>query len=409
MSQLSFLTPPVWSVAEVTLYLRELLENDIYLQDIWINGEVSNFSRPSSGHIYFTLRDNVATLRCVMWKNLADRLIAFPRDGEAVEVHGTISIYEAAGQYQLYADTIRPVGEGALYLEFLRLKAQLEVEGLFTPERKRSIPAFPELIGIVSSPTGAAIKDILNTISRRYPIARVVISPSPVQGDEAPEGIVTALNTLNKIVNPDVIILARGGGSLEDLWAFNDERVVRAIVASQAPVITGVGHETDFSLADFASDLRAPTPTAAAELATPNRSDLVISINDQVRRLGLIMNSKVETNRYRLKQIESLIKIRSPMAIVRTGRQRLDDLARKAEIIIKNRFQIQRMRLTALEQQINSLNPQEILKRGYAVLSLPDQQIVRSITQINSGDNLLVRVQDGNFGVQVTEPGHNEK
>ncbi len=260
---------PRWTVSNLTRHLRQLLEGDPDLQGIWVEGEISNLSRPASGHIYFTLKDSAAALRCVMWKTDASRLRVNLQEGMAIEAHGSLGIYEVAGQYQLYADILRPVGEGALFQEFLRLKALLEAEGLFDPARKRAIPSSPRRIGIVTSSTGAALRDILNTLRRRMPLAEVILAPTPVQGEEAPLKIVAALRSLNRVVKPDVILLARGGGSIEDLWAFNDERVVRAISrVPGAPVITGVGHETDFTLADFAADLRAPTPTAAAELAT---------------------------------------------------------------------------------------------------------------------------------------------
>ncbi|NJD58874.1 MAG: exodeoxyribonuclease VII large subunit, partial [Anaerolineae bacterium] len=220
--------PASWSVTDLTRYLRELLESDEALQDVWVKGEVSNFSRPASGHIYFTLKDTSASLRCVMWRGAAIRQRTMPRDGDAVEVHGAISVYELGGQYQLYADVIRPAGEGALYQEFLRLKAGLEAEGLFAPERKRPIPARPQRIGIITSPTGAALQDVLNTLRRRYPLVEVVLAPTPVQGDEAPPGIIAALRDVAQVARPDVILLVRGGGSIEDLWAFNDERVARA-------------------------------------------------------------------------------------------------------------------------------------------------------------------------------------
>ena len=274
MTQIPLFQIPTWSVTELTRYLRDLLESDENLQDLWVEGEVSNLSQPSSGHLYFTIKDSSSALRCVMWRNAVTRQAFLPRDGDAIEVHGNISLYEASGYYQLYADLIRPAGEGALYQEFLRLKAQLESEGLFDPLRKKPIPAWPRIIGIVTSPTGAALRDMLRTIKRRYPPVEIILAPTAVQGEEAPAGILTAIDSLNRVVKPDVILLARGGGSIEDLRAFNDESIARAIVDSQAPVITGVGHETDFTIADFAADLRAATPTAAAELATPDQADL---------------------------------------------------------------------------------------------------------------------------------------
>src|SRR5512134_1544051 len=284
-----------WTVSKLTFYIRKLLEENEILQDVWVQGEISNLSRPASGHVYFTLKDASAALKCVMWKTSASRLGIALQDGMEVEVHGKIGVYEPAGQYQLYADQIRPVGEGALYQEFVRLKAMLEAEGLFAPERKRLIPTLPQKIGIVTSATGAALRDMLNTLRRRLPLVEVILAPSPVQGIEAPPALVKALQSLI-LQSPDVVLLARGGGSIEDLWAFNDERVVRAVAMSPVPIICGVGHETDFTLCDFAADLRAPTPTAAAELATQiTMIDLRVSVSNlQSRLISAILNMIVE-------------------------------------------------------------------------------------------------------------------
>ena len=261
-----------FSVSEVNAYLRELMESDEVLQDLWVQGEVSNLSRPKSGHLYFTIKDANASLRCVMWRNQVTRLTYVPQDGDAVEAHGGISVYEAGGQYQLYADQIRPAGEGLLYQEFNRLKEKLEAEGLFDIERKRPIPFLPKIIGIVTSPTGAAVKDMLDTIRRRYPRVAVVISPTAVQGDSAPAEILTALERLNQHTQPDVIRVGRGGGSIEDLWTFNEESVARAVFDSNVPVVNAVGHEVDYTICDFVADLRAPTPSAAAEMIFPDKS-----------------------------------------------------------------------------------------------------------------------------------------
>src|SRR6266540_260036 len=278
--------PQTFTVSKLTFLIRKLLEENEVLQDVWVQGEISNLSRPASGHVYFTLKDSSAALKCVMWKTSAARLRIPLQDGKAVEVHGKIGVYEVSGQYQLYADQIRPVGEGALYQEFMRLKAMLEVEGLFAPERKRPIPMFPQKIGIVTSATGAALRDMLNILRRRLPLVQVILAPSPVQGIEAPPALVKAIQALN-LQSPDIILLARGGGSIEDLWAFNDERVVRAVASSSIPIICGVGHETDFTLSDFAADLRAPTPTAAAELATQlTIQDLTVTISSLQSRLN---------------------------------------------------------------------------------------------------------------------------
>jgi exodeoxyribonuclease VII large subunit len=395
--------PPTWSVAELTRYLRELLESDTNLQDLWVQGEVSNFSRPASGHLYFTLKDEKSALRCVMWRTAVLRQGYLPRDGDAIEVHGAISIYEVSGQYQLYADLIRPAGEGALYQEFLRLKARLEAEGLFDPARKRPIPRWPRRIGIVTSPTGAALRDMLNTLRRRYPLVEVILAPTPVQGDEAPPNIVEAIRLLNDLIHPDAILVARGGGSIEDLWAFNDERVARAIAASQAPVITGVGHETDFTIADFAADLRAPTPTAAAELATPNRDDLLAGLTDQAGRLGRTIQVVLSGQRWELSSLKNRLQLRSPQARLRTDRQRLDDLARRAGVGLLHSLQLRHTRLSGLEQRLGALSPLAVLGRGYAVVSKPDGQVVRSVKQVKPEDQLTVRVSDGQFTVRTLE------
>lgn len=402
MTQLSFFQPLTWTVTELTRYLRDLLESDDNLQDVWIQGEVSNLSRPTSGHMYFTLKDGSAALRCVMWRNSVNRQSFLPREGDAIEVHGAISVYEASGQYQLYADLIRPAGEGVLYRQFLLLKARLEAEGLFAAERKRPIPRWPQTIGIVTSPTGAALRDILNTLRRRYPLVNVVLAPAPVQGDEAPPAIVLALGALNQIVRPDVILLARGGGSIEDLWAFNDERVARAIVASDAPVITGVGHEIDFTIADFAADLRAPTPTAAAELATPNQADLRSALLEEFNQLKRSMETCLANYHYELHALHNRLSLLSPLARIRSGRQRLDELTFRSSLALRHRLQLQHTRLSGLEQRLGTLNPRAVLGRGYAIVTHQDGRLVRKVTQVAPGDELDVHVSDGKFGAQVS-------
>ncbi|UCH58958.1 MAG: exodeoxyribonuclease VII large subunit [Anaerolineales bacterium] len=398
-----FFEPPSWTVTDVTRYLRNLLSGDEHLQDLWVMGEVSNLSRPASGHLYFTLKDANASLRCVMWRNTVIRQQVLPRDGEAVEVHGGVDIYEAGGQYQLYADLIRPAGEGLLYQEFLRLKARLEAEGLFEAERKRPIPKWPRRIGIVTSPTGAALRDMLNTIQRRFALVEVILAPSAVQGTEAPVNIVAALENLNQVTKPDVILLARGGGSMEDLWAFNDEGVVRAIVASMAPVITGVGHETDFTIADFAADLRAATPTAAAELATPNRVDLLALLFELSERIRRSAGANVQDLKWNLAELTNRLKLRSPEMRWLSDRQRLDDLARRASIAWINRLKVENLRLEGASQRLDSLNPEAILERGYAIVTHQDGQLVRSIKDVSPGDDLEVRVSDGQFNAQALE------
>jgi exodeoxyribonuclease VII large subunit len=406
MNQLPLFKPATLTVADLNRYLRQLLESDPILQDLWVQGEVSNYSKPASGHIYFTLKDNSAAMRCVMWRNSAARL-AFPvRDGMAVEVHGSLNVYEAGGQVQLYVDAIRPGGEGALFQKFLQLKARLEAEGLFDPARKRPLPPFPHRIGIVTSPTGAALQDILNVLRRRFPLAEVFIAPTPVQGEDAPPAIVAALQLVNLAVHPDVILLARGGGSLEDLWPFNDERVARAIVASPAPVVTGVGHETDFTIADFAADLRAPTPTAAAELVSPNLVDLHAALEDQSFRLRQTFQGRLADLRWGLETRRSQLHRFSPGNLIRNNFQRLDDISRRGRSALEHSLLLRRTRLEGLRNHMESLNPQAVLARGYAIVTHPDSgEVVNSVRQVLPGDDLEVQVVDGAFPAQALLPG----
>jgi len=393
---------PRWTVTNLTRHLRQLLEEDPDLQGIWVEGEISNLSRPASGHVYFTLKDAGASLRCVMWKTEAARLRLALQEGMAIEAHGSLGIYEVAGQYQLYADSIRPLGEGELFQEFLRLKALLEAEGLFDPARKRAIPAAPKRIGIVTSRTGAALRDILNTLRRRMPLADVVLAPSPVQGEEAPLKLVEALRSLNRVVKPEVILLARGGGSIEDLWAFNDERVVRAVVESQAPVITGVGHETDFTLADFAADLRAPTPTAAAELATAiTVMELKQGLVETAQILTGSMEALFERRRTLLDGLRSGLRLSSPLRKVQTERQRLDEMSRRGNAAQVHRLELAAAHLAGLENRLTVLSPLGVLKRGFAVVT-KNKRVVASKSQVQDGDALRVRLQDGDFGARVT-------
>src|SRR5574337_1973109 len=277
----------VWSVSDLNRYVRQSLENDFRLQGVDVAGEVSGFRAYPSGHWYFTLKDDAAQVSCVMWRNRAEKLGFVPRDGDAVEAQGNVTLYETRGQYQLDVAWLQRAGEGELYREFVRLKAQLEAEGLFAPERKRPLPASPRTIGLVTSPAGAALRDMLNVIRRRFPMADVILSPTPVQGDDAPPQIVAALRALADL-RPDVIIVARGGGSLEDLWAFNDERVARAMAATPVPVVSGVGHETDFTIADFVADVRAPTPSAAAEIVVARKDDFRARLGRLADRLEAV-------------------------------------------------------------------------------------------------------------------------
>jgi exodeoxyribonuclease VII large subunit len=386
------------TVSQITFHIRKQLENDPTLQDAWVEGEISNLSRPASGHIYFTLKDKSASLKCVLWRTDASRLRVNLRDGMAIEAHGKIAVYEPQGQYQLVVNIVQPKGEGVLYQEFLRLKSTLEAEGLFDPERKRPIPELPRVIGIVTSATGAALRDMLNTLRRRLPLARVILAPSPVQGAEAPPALVSALSFLNK-QNPDVILLARGGGAMEDLWAFNDERVVRAVANSIAPVICGVGHEIDFTLCDFAADLRAPTPTAAAELATQTTlddlRDLLISC---VSRLSSSTSNLLADHRVLLSALTSRLNYVSPEKRIQSEYQRLDELSRRASSALAYRIQLQLRHMDGISKRLLSLNPEAVLSRGYAIVTREDDGVMVSSVKQAHG-RMRVRVRDGDFSV----------
>jgi len=395
--------PKTWSITDITRYLKDIIESDHNLADLWVQGEVSNLAQPRSGHLYFTVKDDKAALKVVMWRNAVAGLAQIPNNGDLVEIHGRVSIYEVSGQYQLYADLIRPLGEGALYQEFLRLKAKLEAEGLFDEDRKRPIPPRPGRIGIVTSPTGAALRDIVNTLRRRFPLVEVVLAPAAVQGDAAPPEIVLGLELLNEHFSPDVILVARGGGSIEDLWAFNDERVARAIVASEAPVISGVGHQTDFTIADFVADLRAPTPTAAAELATPHRADLQSGIDELSLRLTQVALERTNTSQWALSSLISILDRVSPAGKIQSDRQRVDEISARAYKGMDHKLQMHRARLLGLGQRLISLNPEAILSRGYAVVSHPDGTIVARVSQATPGDHLNVHVQDGEFSAEVLD------
>ena len=387
------------TVSQLTVRIRRLLEDNPELQDVWVEGEISNLSRPASGHIYFTLKDKNASLRCVMWKTDSARTRPSLQEGGAVEVHGKIAVYEPQGQYQLIANLIRPKGEGALFQEFLRLKSMLEAEGLFDPERKREIPAFPKTIGIVTSATGAALRDMLNTIRRRQPLARVILAPSPVQGVDAPPALVRAIQDVNK-QDPDVILVARGGGSIEDLWAFNDERVVREVANSNTPIISGVGHETDFTLTDFAADLRAPTPTAAAELATQTTlDDLHFELSTYQARLTDLISSLLADHQVSVSALASRLKYVSPERRIQSEYQHIDELSRRAISALTHRIQLQSARVDGISKRLGALNPAGILERGYAIITrTSDGKVVSQVSQAQ-GD-MTVRVSDGEFKVK---------
>lgn len=393
----------VYSVSDLTAYIRALLESNENLMGIWVAGEISNLSRPVSGHIYFTLKDDGAALRCVIWREHAQRLSSALRDGLAVEAHGAVSVYEQGGQYQLYVDGLRAAGEGVLFQEFLRLKEKLDAEGLFDEARKRPIPQRPQTIGIVTSATGAALQDMLNTLRARFPLVQVVIAPCAVQGEHAPQQIVDALSALNRYVQPDVIIIGRGGGSLEDLWAFNDERVVRAVAGSSAPIISGVGHETDFTLTDFAADLRAPTPTGAAVLAVPDRQDVDSQLISWQYLLEQLVMEGVKDRKSDLLEIAHRFEQHSPNWYVRQGMQRVDDIAQRLHTAMQTCMRSQTAQLEALVNRLAALDPGQILKRGYALVYDSQGRLQISVEQLKLNQMIRMLFQDGTAHAQIND------
>jgi exodeoxyribonuclease VII large subunit len=373
---------------------------------VWISGEVSNLSRPASGHIYFTLKDGGAAIKCVIWRSSVTRIPDF-QVGSQIEAHGAVSLYERDGAYQLYVNAVRMRGEGELYQEFLRLKARLEADGWFDEDRKRPLPDRPKVIGIVTSATGAALQDMLNTLRLRYPLADVILSPCAVQGDTAPGEIVVALSSLCRLGQPDVILVARGGGSLEDLWAFNDERVVRAIAASPVPIITGIGHETDFTLADFAADLRAPTPTGAAVLATPDRADLRSELLGLQSRLGSAVLGVASQLGQDLETLRQRMERASPARRMQSERQAIDDLQQRGLRAFRHSLQLRRAHLVGLHSRLAALNPDAILQRGYALVQRPDGRLVRSAGEVQPGEAVDVQLWDGRLTTRIEkiQPG----
>jgi exodeoxyribonuclease VII large subunit len=394
----------IWSVGDLTLYIRQLIESDYRLQEIWVSGEVSNLSRPASGHLYFTLKDEQASLRCVMWRSQVEFQDHLPENGELLEVFGHIGVYEAGGQYQLYAETLRPAGEGERYREFLRLKEELEREGLFDPERKRPLPSWPQQIGIVTSPTGAALRDVIHVLQRRYPLVELLLSRATVQGERAPEEIIEGLTNLNQHGTSDLILLVRGGGSLEALWAFNDEQLVRAVANSKLPVVTGIGHETDVILADFAADVRAPTPSAAAEISTPDRVNLAEDLHAGQVELHSAFSKLLSEKRAVLEKLQARLSLASPRARIDNARQRLDDIMARMLLNLKYDLNMHKQRVAGLDHTLHAVSPEEILARGYAIVTeIQDGNLIRSSDQVGAGDRIRIQVHDGDFQAEVQE------
>jgi exodeoxyribonuclease VII large subunit len=394
-----FAIAPTLTVGELVRHLKHVLEVDPIAGDLWVRGEVSNFTRAASGHLYFSLKDSEGAVRCVMWKGQAIGLSRLPVEGDSIRAHGRMSLYEVRGDLQLYVDELIFDGVGALWKKFEALKARLQTEGLF--DRKRPVPVQPRCIGIVTSEKGAALQDMLRILRQRWPLVEVVLCPCQVQGVEAPAQIVGAIRALNRVREVETIIVARGGGSIEDLWAFNDEAVARAIFASPQPVISGVGHEVDFTIADFVSDLRAPTPTAAAAAVVPDRADAVRSLQHQRTRLWLAIDSALTQRVVQFDAQRRALMRQSPVDVIARNRQQVDESAAAMHRAFVRDLRNRRERLATRRLQLAALNPLAILARGYAIVR-KDGIAVSSIQQVGSGDSVHVRLSDGEFTARVT-------
>ncbi len=393
----------VVSVSELALYLKELLERNDILQNIWIQGEISNCKAYGSGHCYFTLKEGDAQLSCVFFKQSRMRSSAPPlHDGMAVAVNGRVAFYERDGKLQFYVDAVKLLGEGVLFQRFEQLKAQLAAEGLFDMERKRPLPAQPTIIGIVTSPQAAALRDMLRVLRIRYPLAQVVLSPSLVQGAEAPTSIAAALDLLNEHGEADVVIVGRGGGSIEELWAFNEEVVARAIARSRIPVISGVGHETDFTIADFVADYRASTPTAAATAAVPDIEDWRMDVREKQQQLYDEMEERLFALGEELERTQRDLQRASPLRLIDNRRQQLDDTIGRLQGRVQYTLSLQRERIRGVALQLHSLSPLLTIARGYAIVRKDsDQTVVTHVQQALPGETLTIQVQDGHIPVQV--------
>ena len=394
-----------YSVADLTAHIGALFEADDTLQDVWVQGEISNMVVASSGHWYFTLKDGQAQLRCALWRSHAARQGFTPENGDAVLAHGRVSVYAPRGEYQLYADAVQRAGLGDLYARLEQLKDKLRAEGLFDRPRQR-VPAFPLRIGIVTSPEAAAFQDVQNVLRRRFPLAQVILSATPVQGSAAPAQIAAALARLNAHDACDVILLVRGGGSIEDLWAFNDEGVARAVAASRIPVITGVGHETDFTLVDFVSDLRAPTPSAAAEQAAPDSADLRAGLSAAALALDSAALARVDHLRAVTAAAARTLDHLSPARLIAVLRQRVDDRAARLERQQRQQVALLRERLAARAAALEAASPQAILARGYAIVAhSAGGARVASVNDVRPGDSLDIRLHDGTISARARREG----
>ena len=393
----------VFTVSQINGYVKMLVDSDMNLSDVSVRGEISNFTNHyRTGHLYFTLKDGESLIKAVMFRSSAAGLKFIPENGMKVVVRGRVSVFVRDGVYQLYAERMEPDGVGTLYAAFEALRRKLESEGLFDQERKRKIPEFPRTVGVITSPTGAAVRDILNILGRRYPAAKVEICPAAVQGVNAPSELISALRTMNSRSCADVLIIGRGGGSIEDLWAFNDESLAREVAASRIPVISAVGHETDFTICDFAADLRAPTPSAAAELAVPDASELRDRINAAASRISGIMTGTAGAQREKLRMLAGSRVLSSPEWITDDRRMSVLSLSVEMEKALAQSYSSLRTSLGAISGKLEALSPLSVLSRGFSAVYGEGKKIRKRAAELNEGENVEMVFSDGSASARIT-------
>ncbi len=385
------------TVSQINGYVKKILDHNIVLNNIWIKGEISNFKHHYSGHLYITLKDEGGVLKAVMFRSNAQSLAFEPSDGMKVLARGRISVYEAGGSYQLYIEEMIPDGVGELYIAYEQLKKQLEEEGLFDERHKKPIPRFPKRVGVVTASTGAAVRDIINVITRRYPMAEIVIYPAQVQGTGAAESVVRAIEYFNATGEADTLIVGRGGGSIEDLWAFNEEITARAIFASKIPIISAVGHETDFTIADFVADLRAPTPSAAAEIAVPSVIELRNRIDVCKNRISRNIAGRIESSRLLLRRF----KMRTPKDKIDDYNLKVDSLVKSMDNSLKIKTMMFKRLLSEQAAKLDALSPLQTLARGYSIPTAEDGTVIRSAKDMKKGMGFTLRLKDGSAECEV--------
>ncbi|MGB9839966.1 exodeoxyribonuclease VII large subunit [Thermovenabulum sp.] len=385
----------IFSVGEVTRYIKYLFDNDEILTGISIRGEISNFKCHNSGHFYFSLKDEEAQIRCVMFKSRNMNLDFFPQNGLKVIATGYITVYEKNGEYQLYVEKLEKDGIGELFLQFQKLKEKLQEEGLFDDSRKKSLPFLPKNIGIVTSIDGAALRDLLTVIKRRFPNVNITIAPVSVQGEQAKDEISEGIELLNIYGNVDVIIVGRGGGSIEELWAFNEEKVARAIAGSKIPVISAVGHQTDFTIADFVADMRAPTPSAAGEMVIPEKDKLKSNLEIMKKRLFKRLEAIISTKRQEVEYLKRHCTEKKFNVILNTKRQDLDEVLKNLINCVENMLDERKIAFNYLVEKLNALNPLAVLSRGYSICQDENDKIIKSIEYVFIDQNVKVMLWDG--------------